>query len=38
MPSVYLDNAATTFPKPEEVYRAWKEKGKVIDINASKAD
>jgi cysteine desulfurase family protein len=22
MPSVYLDNAATTFPKPEEVYRA----------------
>ena len=33
---IYLDNAATTFPKPEEVYKAMDEANRTISVNAGR--
>ena len=33
---IYLDNAATTFPKPEAVYRAMDEANRKIGVNAGR--
>lgn len=33
---IYLDNAATTFPKPECVYRAMEEAGRNYGVNAGR--
>ncbi|MBU7008064.1 hypothetical protein [Phosphitispora fastidiosa] len=33
---IYLDNAATSFPKPEVVYRASDEFMRKVDVNAGR--
>ena len=33
---IYLDNASTTFPKPESVYRAMEEAGRHLAVNAGR--
>ena len=33
---IYLDNAATTFPKPEEVYLAMDEANRTYAVNAGR--
>lgn len=33
---IYLDNASTTYPKPESVYRAMEEAGRQLAVNAGR--
>ncbi|NBW87754.1 MAG: aminotransferase class V-fold PLP-dependent enzyme, partial [Planctomycetia bacterium] len=36
-PRRYLDNAATTWPKPEQVWTAWEQAARDLGVTAGRA-